>query len=53
MTAMTARAFVTDLGDGLFALHVVEVGEPFLDGLAVHLDLRLPSPYGGECDVFF
>ncbi len=130
MTAMTARAFATDLGNGLFALHVdlvndstdpveVAVGEPFLDftvvavagqaevpvdrppldadvrrttrripahchakvetpirlriaagaeagddpyvwtvahardGLAVHLDLELPSPYGGECDVFF
>jgi hypothetical protein len=127
---MTARAFVTDLGDDLFALHVdlvndspdpveVEVGDPFLDfavvavaddaempvtrpdlavdvqrttlripahchakvetpirlriaagaeagddpyvwtvahardGLSVHLYLRLPSPYGGECDVFF
>ena len=130
MTAMTARAFVTDLGDDLFALHVdlvndspdpveVAIGEPFLDftvvavadqaevpvarpslaaevrpttlripahchakvetpirlriaagaeagddpyvwtvphardGLAVHLYLKLPSPYGGECDVFF
>ena len=130
MTAMTARAFGTDLGDGLFALHVdlvndspdpveVPVGDPFLDfavvavaadaevpvhrpglevevrrttvriaahghakvetpvrlrfaagagpgddpyvwtvahardGLAVHLDLKLPSPYGGECGVFF
>lgn len=127
---MTARAFVTDLGGDLFALHVdlvndspdpveVTVGEPFLDftvvavadraevpvarppleaggrrttlripahshakvetpirlriaagaepgddpyvwtvahdldGLAVHLHLELPSPWGGECDVFF
>jgi hypothetical protein len=127
---MTARAFVTDLGDDLYALHVdlvndspdpveVAVCEPFLDftvvavadqaevpvrqpaldvgvrratvripahchikvetpirlriaagaepgddpyvwtiahareGLAVHLYLELPSPYGGECDVFF
>jgi hypothetical protein len=130
MRPMTARAFVTDLGDDLFALHIdlvndsaepveVPIGEPFLDftvvavadaaevpvdrpdlradvhrttvripahrhakietpirlriaagagpgddpyvwtvahtrdGLAIHLDLELPSPYGGECDVFF